>query len=490
MINRFNFFIILIVTSFAFAEKAPGLTQSTKSVLVDDSKAQLTTQTKIDDDTSEALKKGNSLEFSYKNLSYLQSSDDATSSEQVFQIREEYNFKSLKHAVHAELLFGGYKGKNFVFGAVPEIYYQYTSISDVKISNVFTFGRKAINISESDQVFNLGLVNPYFTQDFLSFQKQGLVGFHYELDTQYWGGGLSALPIYLPNQGPSVQEKNGKIEGSNRWVNKPPAEFAFNDNNKEIIYSINYNEVTKLAFSPGAIVYGRLGQVDNQVHLMTSYSRKPMNEPVLERETFADINVVGNVNLVPQVLYDDLYTADLRFKNKSIKSSIAYISDQPQNKIARNFYSIQTLKPISGITASIDYSLQTNTKNNFILGFSMGAFSGGEILDLNSDGTENIFTFKKQRLQYKMPIQISFSSDLLSFGTKVVNTNFKWLNDRLQKGSVFSTELNIKSESQTGLKGHLGFDVLGTEDQKSEDFGFIQQFQANDRVYGGLDYVF
>lgn len=480
--------------SLAFAKNDSASVQQTSPILSGRIEAEQILQTKMIQDSSDLTKKQNALEFSYKNLSYLQSSDDVSANEQVFQLHDIYNLKNSQHSVRAELLLGGYKGKNFVFGAVPEVYYQYTTNLNALTKNIqintITLGRKVINISEADQAFNLGLVNPYFTQDFLSFQKQGLVGLHYDLNTKNWGGGLSALPIYLPNQGPSVQEKYGKIEGSNRWVKKPPAQFAFNDNNKEIVYSINYTEVSKLVFSPGAIAYARLGQVDNQVHFVASYSRRPMNEPVLERETYADLNVVGNVNLVPQVLYDDLYTADLRFKNESVKTSLSYISDRPQNKIARDFYSIQTLKPLNGMTASVDYSLETKSKNKYNFGLALGAFSGGEIIDLNSDGTENIFTFSKQRLQYKMPTQVSFGSDLLSFGSKTLYSNFKWLYDREQKGSVFTTEFNLNNESQKGLAAHLGFDILGTEEQKTDDIGFIQQFQANDRVYGGLDYVF
>ena len=110
-------------------------------------------------------------------------------------------------------------------------------------------------------------------------------------------------------------------------------------------------------------------------------------------------------------------------------------------------------------------------------------------MDINSDGTENIFTFTKQRLQYKRPVQVYLNSDLLHLTKgRTLRTKIHWLYDRDQKGSILTSELNM--QAYLSLNAKLGIEVLGTQEERVDNFGFLQQFQSNDRIYGGLEYVF
>jgi hypothetical protein len=432
----------------------------------------------------------NSLALSLQGQSYLQSTELADSAEQIFNLDHKYNYSNGQKKAQTSLILGGYTNNGSVYGALPEAYFQFAIDNDQKsIQQSYSVGRKIVDVSQIDQNFNLGLTNSFFTQDYVHYRNQGLVGFHQDLSTQNFGFSLSALPIYLPNQGPSIKETNGKIIGSNRWVKKPPEKFAFNDNNKEIIYSIQYDQISKLVFSPGAMAQIRIGQTENHIHLISSYSKRPMNEPVLERETFADLNVVGNVNLVPNVIYDEIMTTDLRYNNNKIKASLSYIVDRPENKPARDFYSIQNLEGISGYSLSFEYASLTLKNRDTSLGFSVADFQGGEIKDLNYDGSDNIFTFTKQRLQYRKPIQLYVNSDLfLLRNGRFLKTKLNWLYDLEQKGSLLTSEFSV--QALTSLNARLGVEVLGTEEQLNEDYGFLQQFQSNDRVYGGIEYVF
>ena len=77
---------------------------------------------------------------------------------------------------------------------------------------------------------------------------------------------------------------------------------------------------------------------------------------------------------------------------------------------------------------------------------------------------------------------------MAQIGNQMLGLKTNWLYDREQVGSILSSELNIHLLNSLNIE--TGFDVIGTEDQKTENYGFLQNFQANDRVYGGLDYVF
>ena len=461
-----------------------SMSQTNKKVLL---KTQTTTART--DEIDEFKTNNNSLQIGFQSHTYLQSSDAAAAQENSFQLQYKFNFVNGSNLAKTDVIFGGYVQNSFLYAAIPQLYYQHSlKLADHKESDTFSYGRKIIDVSRLDSTFNLGLINVLFTQDFLSFQSQGLTGFFNEYQSRLLGLEVGLLPIYLPNQEPSVKDVDGRLVSSNRWVKKPPSQFAFNNQNKEIIYSVNYNKVNKLIFSSGALALVRVGEVKNNIHWVGSFSKRPLNELVLERETYADLDVVGKVNLIPNILYSDIFTSDLRFDTEKLKSSLSYISDYPENKTAQDFYSIQTLSPISGFSISMQYELDIFKQRTLELGFAAAEFKGGEITDINFDGSENIFTFSKQRLQYKQPVQLSVASDIFSFSHHPLVSRLKWLYDREQQGTVFSTEVSLKTWAS--LTGHLGLDILGTVQHKTEDIGFIQQFQANDRVYGGLEYVF
>ncbi len=458
----------------------------TKTSLLSDQK----TQVKINDRSQIKKTTQNQLMISMQAESYLQSSELADSSEQAFLFRHQFDFKKGQNSVRTNLILGGYQKNKSYFGAVPELYYQHFSTDTVsqKITNKYTLGRQILDASHLDQKFNLGLVNPYYTQDFISYQSQGLIGFHQEISSENWAFNISLLPLYLPNQGPTVKEVDGKIQGSNRWVKKPPTKLAFNDASKEIIYTVDYSDISKLVLTPGALAQFRLGQLKNKIHWVTSVSKRPMNETVLERETFGNLDVIGNVNLVPNVIYNDLLTTEVRYQNQHFRSALSYVTDRPENKTARDFYSIQKLNSISGYSVYFEYDVPSLENRSVLLGMAYANFFGGEIIDINSDGTENLLTFSKQRLQFLKPMQLYIKADLFKVYNKLVKNSTKWIYDQQQKGSVLSSEFNAQTLNNLNLR--LGFDLIGTEEQKTEDYGFLQDFQANDRIYAGLDYVF
>ena len=73
-----------------------------------------------------------------------------------------------------------------------------------------------------------------------------------------------------------------------------------------------------------------------------------------------------------------------------------------------------------------------------------------------------------------------------------MKTDLKWLYDQEQKGSILSMLLGVQPVKAFNIQ--LGVDILGTDadDSTSAQAGqeFLQQYQANDRVYGGMQYVF
>ncbi len=429
------------------------------------------------------------ISFGLRYDSYFQATDNLPASETSFQMQLKYDSKDAAQFKKMHIVFGGYPKNNSTYLAAPEIYFQpMHQVNNSTKVNV-TYGRRIFTDSFIDQQFNLGLINPFLTQDRIHYIPQGLMGVHAEIEQKFWSLRLAYLPLYLPNQGPSVKEENGKIVTANRWAIRPPTQFAFNNQNKAIEYSITDYKVQDILFKDGVSASTRLGAEKEFPYVLVSYSRKPINEIGLTRETYANLNIVGQVFLSPVVLYSKNLTADLRYETNDAQWFISYIQDNPENQSAPTYQSIQVLQGIYGWAVGGSFNIQQAFNWPLQLSLATAKMSGGEIQDMNADGTQNLFTFTKSRILFRQPFMTSLSTVLNRSGS--FSAQLKWLYDQEQKGSILSTLLGFHLAKSFHLE--VGVDILGAEADTNTTPGsgdFLQQYQANDRVYGGMQYVF
>ena len=96
-----------------------------------------------------------------------------------------------------------------------------------------------------------------------------------------------------------------------------------------------------------------------------------------------------------------------------------------------------------------------------------------------------------------IPYQTMFSNALavstkvpVKLGGQRLICRFKALRDFDQQGNLFQTEVDIPWTRRWTF--NTGVDVLAPDDPApaNQDVRFINQFRANDRVYGGFNYVF
>jgi hypothetical protein len=67
-------------------------------------------------------------------------------------------------------------------------------------------------------------------------------------------------------------------------------------------------------------------------------------------------------------------------------------------------------------------------------------------------------------------------------------TRFRYLYDSDQRGSLTSTEFLYYPDNRWAAL--VGADILSVDDENYRPSSFLNQFRANDRVYGGMTYVF
>lgn len=442
-------------------------------------------QFQFDDHFNNAQKSLN-LDFSLLGIQYL----SAAGSEKAFQQKAElavlYKKSFSQYDFGFDAFAGTYSSARSTYFSVAEAYAGYRSENE----KTFIYaGRKVEHLSSIDENLNIGLFNPYYSDDYVQFRTLGLVGLHAQTQVSIFGFYASYLPLYLPNQGPQVYADNGEIKSPSRWAQKPPAEFQFGSQNKEIVYTIKDYSTNDIIKNGGYALSTFIGLSDIRPWLRFSLARKPVNEIPLSRDTYGTaMNFTGQVKLLPTVTYSQTQSVDVNADIGVFKTTFSYLGDHPENKTAAEGETLQYLEPLNIYGVSIGTDLSQWFGHNLETFASYSEINGGEIKDLMADGRPSLFTFSSQRTLFKKPLSLGVQSDLFSIRATPVITSLKWTYDRFYKGSLLTG--HIRYEALKNMNVKVGFDVLGAENDTPSNDHFLKLNEANDRFYGGLDYVF
>ena len=428
----------------------------------------------------------NQLKFDLNSYQYVVSEGDSAKQESTVSLAYKYSHltvssrSKIDFAVHAQ---SGLSQQLDV--TAPEVYYKYKNTI-----HSFGFGRQYTKPSGADATFNLGLIHPYFTQDYLQYTPQGLTGFEYEVAQDQYSFLMGYYPIYLPNQEPLVKIEQGKALPQNRWSRRPPAQFVFNNQTKDINYSVNSYDMQKIVNNPSfrlASSYKFATTNPSQVQL--GYKYGPLPQLVIDRQTYADLDATGNVNFLPAVNYSNTFQFDYTLGLNQWGVQLSALYDRPEQLNANQGRSLQKLSPMDVQSIKVAYQLRSQDELSQSVYVAYALINGGSITDLNNDGSENIFTFTKYRQQYFKPFKVGVELSYYAFFTRPQTSQFEWIYDQVQKGSVLSFQQRFEIIKALNLK--LGMDVLGVETgvQQNDDH-FINKYKSNDRFYSGLNYAY
>lgn len=350
-------------------------------------------------------------------------------------------------------------------------------------------GRKKKDWSEMDRRWDLGMWQPTFAIDALRPEDQGLVGLFVDYNRKNFEFLLFATPIFIPNMGPDIREEGGGLVSQSRWYRAPSRDYDFNNRINNIQYSLDLPETEKLVQNPGAGLMTRLGNKDVGAWFVASYGYMPVNELILKRQNFKDVSQDQvDVTVSPDVTYHHLYSADLGYTFPNLRVSASYLTDRPNEKRPEEDWSIQRVEALEAYSTALDFSLNDIFSKNLAFQIDYLKVNGGGITDILVDGTPDDFTLFDQRLKFTNALSFKVGGQLASFWRRPFVTRFKYLYDYDQRGSLLNTEFLYYPSQRWAVL--LGGDILGVQDEESPSARFINQYRANDRVYGGMTYVF
>lgn len=350
-------------------------------------------------------------------------------------------------------------------------------------------GRKKKDWSELDRRWQLGLWQPKFAMDTLRPEEQGLSGLFLDYNTQGWELLGFATPLFVPSVGPDIREEGGGLVADSRWYRAPSRDYDFNNRINNINYDLDIPEAAKLASNGAVAVMGRMGNKEKGPWFVASAGYLPVNELILKRKNFKNVSEDKvDVTVSPDVTYHSVYSADLGYSFENFKSSVSYLQDEPLEKLPETDWSIQKLEAIKAYSAALEFSLANVITKTLAFQLEYLRVNGGGIVDITSNGKPDDVTLFDQRLKFTNALSFRVEGQLASFFHRPFVTRFKYLYDYDQRGSLLNAEFLYYPSQKWAVV--MGGDVLGVQDESYRVSSFLNQYRANDRIYGGMTYVF
>lgn len=351
-------------------------------------------------------------------------------------------------------------------------------------------GRKKVDWSEMDRRWQLGLWQPRFAIDTLRPEEQGLSGVFLDHRTDDFEVLGFATPLFIPSMGPDIREEGGALKADSRWYRTPSNQVNFNAQVNSISYSLDIPEAEKLTNNGGYAMTSRFGNKENGAWIVGSAGYLPVNELILKRRITKDIST-DRVDVVvsPDVAHHSIGSVDVgyTFENKT-KLSFSYLEDRPEEKRPDPDWAIQKLAPIRAYSAALDFTTDNFLSRSLAFQLSYLRINGGEIEDIQNDGSRDDILLFDQRMIFTNVMGASVEGQIARILRRPLVTRLKYLYDYDQRGSLVNTELLYYPSQQVAVI--LGADVLGVQDENYKPSSFLNQYRANDRVYGGMTYVF
>jgi len=188
-------------------------------------------------------------------------------------------------------------------------------------NHLFVLGRANVADYKFEDVWAISLIHPYYRKDFLSPKKQGIFGLHYGYKNKWLKLGVVLSPIFLPDQGPQVNEENGTLYASSRWFGGQISEIKLGSGSftSVVKYKLDRPKLDDILFNPGVIFTGAAGLGNDSV-FKALYAYKPMNQlhlaafPVFDSSLGGDFNTLATISV--DVPYHHLFVVGLEKEEK------------------------------------------------------------------------------------------------------------------------------------------------------------------------------
>lgn len=260
-------------------------------------------------------------------------------------------------------------------------------------------GRKLKKWSALDSDWNLGFFQPQFRWNSLAPENQGLTGVFWDHDESNWGLSLFASPIFLPDQGPGYEVKDGQFQNSNPWFNTPPQNIRFQGQLFPIDYNINTPQTSDVVLQSVYAAQLRFGEKMVGPFANFSAAYKPSNQFALG---YSGVLVTTRVKIdvTPKSYSENNYAADFGFREGWGLAQFSLLYTKPQQPKFENVANVPVFTDSLSWGPRFIYNFRP-----FQVGFAYLDTQGGEVTEVGPDASGDRQSLS-QRFLYRQAFQV------------------------------------------------------------------------------------
>jgi len=415
-----------------------------------------------------------SSQLEVSNLNFI-SSDYTEDQEKSFVfIGADIKSENAENDVFKINLSGKYTAQNSVLSYfnLKEIYF---TNRDNSSSSAIHIGRKLQTWSAADEKWNLGSYQPQFRWNPLDVESQGLFGIFYEKNFGQWSLNLFGTQVFIPDQGPNYEIKDGQFESSNPYFPPPPQDIIF----QNIILPIDYNiikpEVSEFAKQPS---FGLKLEYQNDFFEATfAGTYKPSNQFAFGYKGILVTNRV-RVDLQPKIYYEKLTSLDVATKWKGGKAGLGVIYTDPETPTFDANYNSPVFESNTTVVPYIRFEFEP-----IDIEFSALNIEGGEIEETGPDASPDRQPLTQKYL-YTRAYQFSLTSRSQWGDNLKILSSLQW---REAEKNLLQT-LKLKNIFDIVGPWKMTLDIFLVE--TSEEASPVSNYRNLDQVWAGASYEF
>jgi len=390
---------------------------------------------------------------------------------------------------------GAFEAKNESYFGVPEAYgalnWEWFDA---------TLGRRKRTWSRLDEQFHLGIWQPELRWDYLQPEQQGLTGLFVGLPVSktlrfHFFGSI----VNVPDQGPQYRLEGGRFQSSNRWFQQPSGALGLFSNtpfasSAPLYFDVDRPSNQKLFMNPSLAV-GMDYRSESGYFLNTNYAYKPRNQIHLGLECANCANLGGSAPVEvtavihPKIIMHHVATLETGFERQDDRGFLSATVERPDRSGFPDSYEEAPLDD-----AFIAGAAYQHYAGSWILGRpSWLQYSYLRVFEIGTKSKAS--SLKEDEVQSSLdryPLKDVAALDWKIRLAEKASNRLHWTNRYWysipEQGGWLSSYLEL---DQGALSWLVGADILGSSvSTQSKDAGLFTRYRANDRVFGGVSYVF
>ncbi len=349
----------------------------------------------------------------------------------------------------------------------------------------FTAGRKLVHWSAADELWGSGAFQPRFRWDYLRPQQVGLLGLFTEVARGPVKFTAFYSPIFIPDRGAPLDFADGRIRSISPWVVNPPYETEILKRRVPVRYEARMpktSEIIRQDSIGGQLAVGK----SRGVWASSSYAYKPMNQLLMSYDANLSVGPAdeANVALFPRVAYHHLAAFDVGYRGKQMEGSLSLIADIPRDFTPPLTRTSQQVAPFYVVSPTLRLNpFGRRDAGSMTLSYLRVIGEDPADTGILADGVTSEFDSR-----YPFKSAFLFSTQLPTW--RRLSADLKLLVDLRNPGTIVSWYFTYAANRDWRL--FLATDVLSSfsDEESSDGTDFIRRYRENDRVTGGVTYVF